>query len=99
MPARSDKIKQKRRRILFSFDFPDAEELYLGGDFNEWNFKKHPMKRDKKGHWEKIVMLYPGRYEYKAMVDDKWKLDPNNDWKCMNCYGTHNSIIMALQRE
>ena len=84
---------------MFSFDFPDAKEVYLGGDFNEWNIKKHPMKRNTKGHWEKIVMLNPGRYEYKAMVDGKWQLDPNNDWTCMNCYGSHNSIIMVLQRE
>ena len=98
MPTLSNNIKQKRRRVVFSFEFPDAKEVYLVGDFNEWNLTKHPMKRNTKGLWEKILMLYPGRYEYKFMVDGEWQLNMNNDWKCINCFGTYNNIIKVLQK-
>jgi hypothetical protein len=50
------------------------------------------------GLWQKIVMLYPGKHEYKFLVDGKWELDPNNDWKCRNCFGTYNNIISVLSK-
>ena len=40
---KSVKVKPKRKRIEFSFDAPDASKVFLAGDFNEWNIKKHPM--------------------------------------------------------
>ena len=63
------------------------------GDFNSWNPKKHPMKSDGNGIWTKAVMLFPGNYEYKFLVDGEWKEDPENDRKCANCFGTYNSIF------
>jgi 1,4-alpha-glucan branching enzyme len=98
MPKKSVKVKPKRKRIEFSFDAPDASKVFLAGDFNEWNIKKHPMKKNQNGLWQKIVMLYPGKYEYKFLVDGKWEQDPNNDWKCRNCFGTQNNIISVLPK-
>ena len=89
------KIKPKRRRMEFSFDCPNANAVILTGDFNEWNIKKHPMKRNDDGLWEKIIYVFPGRHEYKFWVDGHWQMDPNNDLSCMNCYGTYNNIIVV----
>lgn len=55
------------------------------GDFNEWNVNTHPMKKNKRGVWEKAVMLPPGRYEYKFLVDGQWRNDPKNCDYCLNC--------------
>ena len=53
--------KPKRRRITFSFESP-AEGVILMGDFNKWDAKKHPMKKDEDGVWRKIVVeLESGR--------------------------------------
>ena len=65
------KNRKKRRKIMFSFDSSDAKEVILMGDFNKWNPKKHPMKRDGNGVWTKAVMLFPGNYEYKFLVDEE----------------------------
>ena len=65
--------RPKRRRMTFSFESPEAEAVILMGDFNHWNAKAHPMKKDKNGVWRKIVMVYPGRYEYKFLVDGYWQ--------------------------
>ena len=93
MKKRTHVRKTKRRKVTFSYKDPHAVEVVLMGDFNNWNSKKHPMKNDGKGAWIKSVLLIPGAYEYKFLVDGEWRTDPGNPNKCSNCYGTYNSVI------
>jgi 1,4-alpha-glucan branching enzyme len=88
------KEKAERRRATFSLEAPHAKEVAVGGDFNKWNVKTHPMKRDEAGVWKKMLMLSPGRYEYKFLVDGRWRNDPKNDQMCPNCFGTHNNVLI-----
>ncbi len=83
----------QRRKIKFSLKAVDAKEVVLTGDFNNWDPKTHPMKTDGNGLWDKTVMLPPGKYEYKFLIDGDWKEDPQNDQTCPNCFGTQNSIL------
>jgi 1,4-alpha-glucan branching enzyme len=85
--------KIKRKKVTFSIDLSDANEVILMGDFNNWDPKKHLMKRDRNGVWNKAVILPPGSYEYKFLVDGQWKEDPQNDRTCLNCFGSYNNII------
>ena len=87
------KQKIKRRRVTFSFETSDAKEVILMGDFNNWNAKKHPMKRNGNGMWNKSVVIPPGRYEYKFLVDRQWEEDPQNDQTCLNYFGTYNNVF------
>jgi 5'-AMP-activated protein kinase regulatory beta subunit len=87
------KQKIKRRRVTFSFESSDAKEVILVGDFNNWNEKKHPMKSNGNGMWNKSVMIPPGRYEYKFLVDRQWEEDPQNDQTCLNGFGTYNNVL------
>ena len=87
------KQKTKRHRVTFSFESKEAEEVILMGDFNNWNPKKHPMQKDKNGMWVKSVIISPGKYEYKFLVDRQWQEDPQNDQTCLNCFGTYNSVF------
>ncbi len=87
------KAKIKRRKVSFSLHSSDAQEVILLGDFNNWSPQKHPMKRDGNGIWNKAVMLPPGKYEYKFLIDGQWQEDPHNGQICPNCFGTHNSVI------
>ena len=90
---RQTQNKIKRRRITFSFNAPRAGKVSLVGEFNNWDPAKHPMKCDEKGLWTKTVMLVPGTYEYKFLMDAKWMLDTQNDRSCQNSFGTLNSLI------
>ena len=63
------KQKIKRRRVTFSFESKDAEEVILIGAFNNWNPKKHPMQKDRNGMWVKSVIISPGKYENKFLAD------------------------------
>jgi 1,4-alpha-glucan branching enzyme len=92
MTGSKNKGKIKRRRVTLTLNTPNANEVILVGDFNDWNINRHPMKK-KDGVWEKIVMLPPGRYEYKFLVDGQWWTDPKNEETCYNCFGTENNVM------
>mgnify|MGYP006311312299 CR=1 FL=1 len=72
---------------------PDARQVGVAGSFNDWNPNKHLLKKKPGGFWEKTVMLAPGRYEYKYVVDGRWCLDPSNTSTCDNGFGSGNSVI------
>jgi 1,4-alpha-glucan branching enzyme len=93
MPTVKSKQIKKRRKVTFSLEKVGANEVILMGDFNKWNPKIHPMKNDGNGTWNKIVMLSPGRYEYKFMIDGEWREDPQNDQVCLNRFGTQNNVL------
>ena len=84
-----------KKRVTFVLDEPSASQVTVCGDFNNWEIARHPMKQDEEGFWRKIVMLSPGRYEYKLYVDDQWRCDPANTSKCANQFGTSNSVIIV----
>ena len=91
-------IKKGRRRVSFSYYAPRAGHVRLLGTFNEWDSSIPPMKKDGDGLWQKTVYLYPGRYEYRFLVDDKWCCDPRNLKRCANCFGSENNIIEVEAR-
>jgi 1,4-alpha-glucan branching enzyme len=81
--------------VTFRIDAPDAQKVFLVGDFNGWDDTRHPMNKGREGSWSKAVMVVPGRYEYKFMVDGEWHRDPANPEVCENCFGTLNSVILV----
>ena len=83
----------KKGRISFKLEAPGAQTVSLAGDFNNWNPKTHVMKKDKKGVWSKIILIAPGRYEYKFFVDGEWWNDPHNDQKVYNAFGSLNNVL------
>ena len=85
--------KTNREKVVFAIEAADAKEVYLLGDFNDWNPKKHPMKREGHNKWVASVNLSRGQYEYKFLVDGQWVEDPLNDQVCRNCFGTHNNVF------
>ncbi|MGA6926806.1 MAG: glycogen-binding domain-containing protein [Desulfosarcina sp.] len=99
MPTTKKKSKSqpasKRKRTTFSLDAPAAARVILAGDFNGWDARRHPMRKKADGRWEKCVMLSPGRYEYKFLVDGKWETAVGGERAQLstNCYGTCNHVI------
>lgn len=82
-----------RRRITFRLAAPGAREVSIGGDFNGWEAQKHLFRKNPEGVWEKTLMLAPGRYEYKFMVDGSWCMDPACTDSCDNAFGSRNSVM------
>jgi len=61
--------------IEFVYVAPTASEVYLTGNFNNWDTKTLPMKKNKRGQWKATVRLLPGKYEYRYFADGAWATD------------------------
>ena len=71
-----------------------AEEVYLCGDFNDWLPDGLPMiRRGDQRLWEKRLVLPPGRYEYKFIVDGVWTHNPDAGKNVPNVFGSLNSVM------
>jgi 1,4-alpha-glucan branching enzyme len=92
--TRTTKTKAKilTKKVPFEFLAPEAQEVYLAGDFNHWDTCANLMKKDKKGIWKISLPLTPGRYEYRFVVDGNWE----NDLSCTGCvpneFGSQNCV-------
>jgi chromosome partitioning protein len=65
--------------VMFSVRAPQAREVKLAGDFNQWVPDRDVLTvRDEQGFWKKFVLLPKGSYHYKFLIDDEWKEDPHN---------------------
>lgn len=87
------KQKKHRKKVVFSLHSPQAETVFLAGEFNQWDPEKHGLKKGKSDAWETTLMLAPSTYEYKFVVDGKWQVDPVNTRTCQNCFGTRNNLL------
>ena len=63
--------------INFFFSAPEAQRVYLIGDFNGWTPLAHPMQRREDGWWSLQVSLSPGHHQYLFIVDGNPTLDPH----------------------
>ena len=63
----------------FTFDPKESthKDVMLAGDMNDWVPGRNPMKLKDKV-WETDVLVNPGKYQYKFVVDGKWIADPGN---------------------
>lgn len=76
---------------------PEAEEVYLVGDFNDWNETSHPMKKRKKdGCFTLAVKLEPGQeYSFRYLVDGEWHNEWEADKYAPNPYEGDNSVVVT----
>lgn len=52
-----------------------ADEVYLVGDFNNWDGSATPMWRVGDGEWVATLGLEDGLYQYKFLADGQYALD------------------------
>ncbi len=64
------------RTVTFAYRASGASAVFVSGSFNEWSPRDLPMRSDGDGHWSASVRLQPGRYEYKLVVDGRWRAQP-----------------------
>ena len=80
---------------------PDGREVFLAGDFNDWNPRELAMNKRDEGTWTLCLDLHPGRYEYKFVMDGGWGCgEPGCDDRNLQCgkcvrnpMGTMNHVI------
>ena len=77
---------------------PGAQRLALVGSFNDWDPQAHAMAKTATGDWTVVVHLRPGRYLYHIWVDGVPWLDPHDDGREPNTWGTEYSIRYVSRR-
>ncbi len=72
---------------------PHAKQVYLLGDFNEWDPSSHPMKRCPDGSWFIEVPMTHGHHLYVYLVDGHWTLDPQAQGIARNARNERVSMV------
>lgn len=81
--------------VRFELKAPQAQSVYLVGDFSDWNASIYPMLHENNGIWGIEVRLKKGElYRYNFLVDgDKWIADPSNSGTAEDGFGGTSSLI------
>ncbi len=79
-------------KTVFSFKAPEAQSVQLAGDFTGWDQAPLSLKRAKNGLWKTTVVLPPGNYQYRFLVDGQWRDDPSCDTRVPNPFGAENCL-------
>ena len=90
-PVKMEESNQKITKFFLSA--PEATQVCLAGDFNNWDIQSLPLERNQNSQWEITIQLSPGRYEYKYLVDGSWFDNIPGVEKVWNSYGTQNCVI------
>jgi len=90
MPRKNGRKTPAKRRTYFKINAPGAHSVQLAGSFNAWEPKARQLRMDSRGVWRTSMMLEPGVYEYRFVVDGEWHNDvesPNvpNPFGGQNC--------------
>lgn len=82
-------------RLEIVFAAAEASEVFVAGDFNQWNPKGTPLRKDPQGVWRAELQVLPGGHEYRFIVDDQWKDDPQATRFIPNPFGSRNSFVQV----
>lgn len=72
---------------------PEAKQVYLAGEMNDWQPDSLPLTRQADGNWRLTVHLAPGRWAYKLVQDGRWLTDEANPHRLSDGQGGYNSLI------
>jgi 1,4-alpha-glucan branching enzyme len=82
----------RAQRVHFDYVFPEAGRVALAGTFNDWRPEATRMIALGEGRWAKELLLPPGTYEYRVVVDGVWMPDPLAVETTPNPFGGVNSV-------
>lgn len=72
---------------------PEAKQVHLAGDFNDWDLAAHPMKRQPDGAGLIQVQLTHGHHHSRFLVDGKPMLDPRAQGIARDHQGVKASLV------
>jgi hypothetical protein len=97
-PARSDE-PEDAREVVVRYRDEGASDVRIAGDFNGWVPDKgvRSLVEQQSGArvWTKILLLPPGRYEYRYVVDGEWREDPDNPDAVSAPGGGRSSVLVV----
>ena len=83
----------RTKAVHIEFKHATATAISIAGTFNDWRLGVTPMISLGDGRWFKELVLEPGVYEYRLVVDGEWMPDPRANDTAPNPFGGMNSIL------
>jgi len=79
--------------VRLEFIHDTAKSVAVAGTFNDWRPGATEMVSVGDGRWLKELVLAPGAYEYRLVVDGEWMPDPRASETASNPFGESNSVL------
>jgi chromosome partitioning protein len=83
----------KMTEVVLKVAAPDAKEVFIAGEFNNWKLDESSRMEKTNGCWTKRLNLDSGKYRYRFVIDGNWSEDPANPATQLNSYGTLDSLL------
>ena len=61
--------------VEFRFFRPEATQVHLVGDFNNWRIGELVMAQAEDGYWWARLQLPPGEFRFRYYADGRWYTD------------------------
>ena len=84
--------------VIFSVFAPEAKEVFLVGEFNNWQANDAARMMQNNGTWSKKLNLASGKYRYRFVIDGSWIEDSSNPAKEINPYGSLDSLVEITKK-
>ncbi|MAG33002.1 MAG: hypothetical protein CL908_19160 [Deltaproteobacteria bacterium] len=85
------------REVVVRFKDSAVGDVRIAGDFNGWvpdrGVRSLIGSEGQTRVWTKVLMLEPGTYQYRYVVDGEWRQDPSNPRSAPGPTGQPNSIL------
>jgi hypothetical protein len=85
--------KAARRSVVLRAKNPAAGDVRVTGDFSGWSPEGVVLKKDAGGEWKATLLLEPGRYQYRLIVDGAWADHPEAASRVANPHGSENCVL------
>ncbi|MEE8379966.1 MAG: AAA family ATPase [Gammaproteobacteria bacterium] len=81
------------QRIELIYPDYNGRDLKIAGEFNDWVPDQGVETILEQTAIRKIFYAEPGEYQYRLVIDGKWRNDPTNPEQILNSLGIHNSML------
>lgn len=87
-------MTKSKKRVTFEVKAEPGSEVYVAGDFNNWEPTKKLKDKNMNGTFQGTLLLdRQQNYEYKFVINGKWSVDPNCEEWIPNNFGSLNSVV------
>lgn len=86
---------EARQRVVLTFSGFVGMDLRIAGDFNDWVPDRGVETRTEGELIYKVLVVPPGTYQYRLVIEGDWYEDPTNPERVANYTGGFNSVLQV----
>lgn len=88
-----------RKAVVLEYKDAPGKHVSVAGSFNDWRSDEKILNdRNGDGIYRCRLLLAPGEYQYKFLVDGEWRSDSGNPNFVPNEFGSLNSVLVIADK-